>query len=245
MKTYVNYSMGVCSAYIACRLADEGQEPICVFSDTKREDSDTYRFGAEVAERWGLTVVDASDGRDLWEWFREHNMIPARQLPACSIALKVKPSQKFYESAEPGRIAYGFDIDEEERVERTRARWTLRQHQPFFPLLDWQVSKAQCMGYFVKHGIAIPRMYRHFPNANCLPCKNFQRADWVALRYYYPEVFAKARQFENESGLRWSQDGYRLDDIEAEALTPSRKGRRALPTPAFSFDAGCDRCAVN
>lgn len=237
--------MGVCSAYIACRLADEGQEPICVFSDTQREDEDTYRFGYEVVCRWSLTLINASDGRDLWQWFSEHKMIPARQLAACSIALKVKPSQRFYADANPGRIAYGYDIGEEDRAERTRDRWTLEKHTPFFPLIDWNVSKAECMGYFLQHGIPIPRMYAHFPHANCLPCKNFRAPDWVAFRFYYPEKFQEARAFENTSGLRWMQDGPTLDDIEAMSATPTRRGRRSLPSPAFSFDAGCDRCASN
>ena len=246
MRTYVNYSMGVCSAYIACRLADEGHNPLCVFSDTKREHADMYRFGYEVAKRWGLQLVDASDGRDLWEYFEQQKMIPARQFAACSIALKIKPSQRFYKGAEPGRIAYGYDVGEEDRAERTRSRWGLPNHEPFFPLIDdWQVSKAECMGYFIKHGIAIPAMYAHFPNANCMPCKNYSRADWVALRFFYPDYFQAAREFENRTGLRWMQDGTTLDEIEAEAATPSRKGRRALPVPSFSFDAGCDRCAVN
>ena len=146
MKTYVNYSMGVCSAYIACRLQDECQSPICVFSDTMREDEDTYRFGREVAERWGLTIVEASAGIDLWDWFKANKMIPARQYPACSIALKIKPSQKFYETAEPGRIVYGYDLGEEDRAERTRSRRTLKQHEPWFPMLEWGVSKEQAMG---------------------------------------------------------------------------------------------------
>lgn len=249
MKTYVNYSMGVCSAYIACRLADEGEEPICVFSDTKREDQDTYRFGYEVANRWQLKLIDASDGRDLWDYFKQQKMIPARQLAACSITLKVKPSQKFYESAEPGRIAYGYDLGEEDRAERTANRWTLKNHTPIFPMIEWQVSKSEAMGYFLKHGIAIPRMYAHFPNANCMPCKNYQRRDWEALRHFYPEKFTEAKVFEVVSGLRWMQDGPTLTELEAEleatGRTYSRKGRHALPTPSFSFDAGCDRCAVN
>jgi 3'-phosphoadenosine 5'-phosphosulfate sulfotransferase (PAPS reductase)/FAD synthetase len=75
-QTIVFYSGGICSAYIACRLRDGGENPLCLFSDTKREDIDTYRFLWEVGKRWDLDIREASDGRDLWQWFRENNMIP-------------------------------------------------------------------------------------------------------------------------------------------------------------------------
>lgn len=89
----VLYSMGICSAYIACRLQDECARPVCLFSDTKHEDEDTYRFGWEVAERWGLNVVEASHGGDLWNTWRTKHMIPARQISQCSRDFKILPSR--------------------------------------------------------------------------------------------------------------------------------------------------------
>jgi len=249
MKTIVLYSMGICSAYIACRLKDEGQEPTCLFSDTKREDEDTYRFGWEVAARWGLNVVDASDGRDLYDLFREEGFIPARQITRCSIALKIKPSQAYLESiTEAGRVAYGYDLGEEDRAERTERRWRHPSLAAWFPLLDWGVSKAQCFGYFAAHGIDVPRVYAHFSHANCLPCKNFRVNDWLALQYHYPEKFAEAAEFERDTGLKWMQeaDAPRLLELPVLNAAPGRKGRRKLPAsePAFAFDMGCDRCAI-
>lgn len=243
MKTFVNYSMGVCSTYIAARLKDEGHDPICVFSDTKREDIDTYRFGCEIVEKWELKLVDASDGRDLFDFFEQQKMIPARQYAACSIALKILPSQMFYEKQEPGTIAYGYDLDEEDRAERTRAKWSLTNHTPVFPMLEWQVSKSEAMGYFVKHGIKLPRTYQHFSHANCMPCKNWRKNDWVACLHFYPSVFIGAMEFEDRTGLRWMQDGPTLREIYKSHTPYTRKRRKKLPVPSFSFDIGCDRCA--
>lgn len=240
----VLYSMGICSAYIACRLQDECQNPVCLFSDTKREDEDTYRFGREVAERWGLNVVEASHGGDMWDWFREHKMIPARQLSACSLEFKILPSRTWLQQ-NIGRVAYGYEPGEEKRAERTERNWDL-PHKLWFPLLEWGVSKAQCFGYFAQHGIRPPRMYQHFQHANCLPCKNFRTPDWIALAFHYPEKFAEAAAFESVNGLRWMQDGPTLIELALSDEIPTRKGRRKLAgaEPAFSFDMGCDRCAI-
>jgi 3'-phosphoadenosine 5'-phosphosulfate sulfotransferase (PAPS reductase)/FAD synthetase len=247
VRDIVNYSMGICSAHIACRLKDDGQDPICLFSDTKREDEDTYRFGYEVARRWGLTITDASDGRDLWDVFRSWKMIPARQVAGCSRQMKIEPSQKFLAAFEgAARVAYGYDRTEEDRAERTRARWAFPNLLVWFPLIEWEVDKAQCFGYFARHGVEPPRVYQHFQHANCLPCKNFMRKDWEALAYHYPEKFAEALAFEAETGLRWMQDGPHLSELAVNE-TPSRKGRRklAMAEPAFDFTIGCDRCAID
>lgn len=245
MRDIVFYSMGICSAYIACRLQDECREPICLFSDTKREDEDTYRFGQQVAERWGLNFVEASHGGDLWEKFRRG--IPSRQHNWCSLDYKITPSRAYLQSmTEPYRVAYGYDLGEKRRVERTQQNWDL-PGSVWFPLIEWEVSKAQCFGYFQHHGIAPPRIYQHFQHANCLPCKNFREKDWIALAYHYPEKFAEAATFEAINGLRWMQDGPRLIDLALSDKVPSRKGRRklAVEEPAFSFDMGCDRCAID
>lgn len=240
----VAYSMGICSAYIAVRWQEDGKNPICLWSDTKREDDDTYRFAREVADRWNLNIVEASDGRDLWDVFRQQKMIPARQVPMCSIRMKIKPAQEWFTANDdkPGLVAYGYDMDEEDRAARTLARWPYRNLRPVFPLLDWGVSKAQCFGLFNERGIQPPRMYRHFRHANCLPCKNFRRNDWNALLKHYPEKFEEAARFEEETGLRWMQDGPLLRVVEEERKDAKRR-KLPMAEPAFSFDMGCDACA--
>ena len=248
MSDIVLYSMGICSAYIACRLQDECKKPICLWSDTKREDADTYRFGQEVASRWGLNIVEASQGGDLWETFAAWKMIPARQLSACSLEFKIKPSRAYLAQVKDGsRVAYGYETGEQKRADRTLAHWDMPHLPVWFPLIEWGVTKAQCFGYFAEHNIKPPRMYRHFQHANCLPCKNFREPDWIALAYHYPEKFAEAAAFESVNGLRWMQDGPKLIEIALSDKVPSRQGRKKLAgaEPAFSFDMGCDRCAID
>lgn len=242
MNDYVTYSMGICSTYIAARLAETCKNPVCVWSDTGGEDGDTYRFGLEVAERFDLEIIEASSGIKLFDWFERNKMIPARQIPACSIELKILPSQRFFQNSEPGRVAYGYDIDEEDRAERTLDRWKFPHLTPWFPLVEWGVSKADCFGYFLEKNIQPPRMYKHFKHANCLPCKNFRVNDWLALAHFYPEVFARSVEFENRTGLRFMQDGPLLRDMDIKRQS-KRRGHKGYYEPAFSFDSGCDACS--
>jgi 3'-phosphoadenosine 5'-phosphosulfate sulfotransferase (PAPS reductase)/FAD synthetase len=250
MTEIVLYSMGIASAYIACRLQDECHKPVCLWSDTKREDEDTYRFGREVAERWDLNVVEASHGGDLWDTWAKQNFIPARQLGQCSKDFKIIPSRAYLDTLEQAgasvRVAYGYDMDEQKRADRTLSHWDYKAVSVWFPLIEWGVSKQQCFGYFHQHGIKPARMYAQFQHSNCLPCKNFREKDWLALAYHYPEKFAEAAAFELKQDLRWMQDGPKLIELAMSEKMPSRQGRRNLAgeEPAFSFDQGCDRCAI-
>jgi hypothetical protein len=249
-REIVTYSMGVCSAYIACRLQETCQRPLCVFSDTKAEDEDTYRFGQEVAAQWGVETDEASDGRHLWDFFREQHLIPARQIPACSIAMKIKPFEawldRFVESGGTGRVAVGYEAEEWDRIEGRLKHWKRKEVSLWFPLVEWGVSKAQCFGFFLERGITPPRIYRHMNHANCLPCKNFRMNDWVALRHHYPEKFDAAQALEEEMGVTWMQDGTALRAVPV--YEPQKRGRArklTMTAPAFNFEMGCDACGVD
>lgn len=252
MQDIVFYSMGICSAYIACRLKDECADPVCLFSDTKREDIDTYRFGHEVAKRWELNVADASNGMDLWDWFRIHKMIPARQLSPCSLAFKIIPSRAWLDEHFESKgieavVSIGYDRNEQRRADKALEHWDYKHIKLRFPLIEWQVDKAQCFGYFAEHNVEPSRVYRHFQHSNCMPCKNFREPDWIAYAYHYPSGFAEAATFELRNGLKWMQDGPTLVELALSDKVPSRKGRRKLASeePAFSFDMGCDRCSMD
>ncbi|HEU0144255.1 MAG TPA: phosphoadenosine phosphosulfate reductase family protein, partial [Nitrososphaera sp.] len=177
MQEIVRWSMGICSSYIAVRLQEDGLQPICLWSDTKREDEDTYRFGHEVAERFNLHVVEASHGEDLWAYWKRIHFLPARQVSQCSREFKIEPSQEWLEEYQYqhqhqadaegrcARVAFGYDFGnskEKLRAAGLLARWNCLHIGVWFPLMEWQVTKQQCFGFFYERGIEPPAMYRHF-----------------------------------------------------------------------------------
>lgn len=250
VQDIVRYSFGICSAYTAVRLKEQCKEPICLYSDTKREDEDTYRFGFEVAKKWNLNMVEASDGRDLWDVFRQENFIPHRKYNSCSVRMKIAPAEAWLkEFCGSANVWFGYDINEEDRAEKLLARWPHSNLTPRFMLMEESVTKAACFGFFQQHGIAPPSIYQHFQHANCLPCKNYSELDWQAFRYYYPEKFEDAQKLETEDGLKWmfGDDRPYLKDLPMIDGAPSRKGRHRLPVnaPEFSFHMDCDACAVD
>jgi hypothetical protein len=160
--------------------------------------------------------------------------------------MKIKPAQAFLEGyAQPGLVAYGYELGEEERSERTDSHWKHEFLKPWYPLQRWKITKEQCFGYFNRHNVKSPRIYRHFKHANCLPCKNFRLNDWLALAYHYPDKFREACDFETETGLKWMQDGPYLRDLPPATVPTSRRRKLAMIEPAFDFEMGCDRCAMD
>lgn len=77
MKNYVTFSMGICSAYIAARLAETCQNPVCVWSDTGGEDEDTYRFGREQ-ECFGFFADRGIPAPRMYRHFRHANCLPCK-----------------------------------------------------------------------------------------------------------------------------------------------------------------------
>ncbi|HEY7821247.1 MAG TPA: hypothetical protein VIG24_00340, partial [Acidimicrobiia bacterium] len=94
MKHVVMFSGGIGSWAAAKRVAEaHGTDDLyLVFSDVKGmnpsphigEDEDTYRFIREAAENVGGELVLLSDGRDIWEVFKEKRFLGNSRLANCS-----------------------------------------------------------------------------------------------------------------------------------------------------------------
>lgn len=78
MKHIVAYSGGLGSYFTAKRLIERGinkEDIILLFHDTKVEDEDLYRFLKESTQKLGIPLTDYSDGRTIWEVFKDYNYL--------------------------------------------------------------------------------------------------------------------------------------------------------------------------
>ncbi|MCH8476356.1 MAG: phosphoadenosine phosphosulfate reductase family protein [Wenzhouxiangella sp.] len=143
---------------------------VLLFTDTKFEDEDTYRFLHEAAENVGAPLEVIEDGRDIWEVFRDKKFLANSRVDVCSRILKRELADKWIaERYTPENvICYtGIDWTEIHRHERLSVRklpWIYKA-----PLCEPPMyTKAELHEWATSEGLKKQRLYEMgLPHANC------------------------------------------------------------------------------
>lgn len=238
MKHFVNRSGGKGSWYTGRRvidLASPGDEVHFVFADTNMEDEDLYRFLAdteeadrEYAESRGATPVfhSLSDGRDVWEVFRDVRYLGNTRIDPCSKILKRDLIRKFLDENfdVDDTVCYiGIDWSESHRFEKAKPYWEPYQLQAPLTEPPW-VDGNDILAELERVGIEPPRLYAMgFPHNNCGGfCVKGGQGAFKLLLEKMPERFAYHEQKEQE--LR----EYLGKDV---AILRDRRGGTVKPLP--------------
>ena len=86
MKQIVSYSGGL-GSFMAAHLtvAKHGKEnTLLVFTDTKTEDEDLYRFLNQTSDALGCEFITLADGRNIWEVFTDVRFQGNSRIDPCS-----------------------------------------------------------------------------------------------------------------------------------------------------------------
>jgi len=141
-----------------------------LFTDTKTEDEDLYRFINQAAEAVGSELIVLTEGRDVWELFFDQKFIGNTRVDICSRILKRDLARDWInENCDPAdtAIVLGIDWTEIHRYERAIPHWkpyTLNAPMVESPLM----SKDEMIQWARDLGIEPPRLYAMgFPHNNC------------------------------------------------------------------------------
>jgi len=198
------FSGGVGSWGAARRVADEhGSDGlVLLFTDTKIEDPDLYRFLYEAAADVGGSLEILADGRSPWEVFRDVRFIGNTRIDPCSRILKRDLARAWVNSncePETTTIYVGIDWTEDHRLPRMQAAW-----EPFTveaPLCNPPlIAKADLLAELEARGIERPALYREgFPHNNCGGfCIKAGHAQFALLLEQRPCTFAEHERREAE-----------------------------------------------
>ena len=176
LPAYIVNTSGGLSSFEALRRAIEqkGKEHVHpVFADTLSEDPDLYRFLDDQERYFGITIDRLSDGRDIWEVFRDRKAIklPRQNNTApCSTFLKRKIIEEAVKAAyATGTYIHvaGLDWSETHRIEQFKAAhpdaecWFPCNEKPY----PDNCSIAECLESV---GIKVPELYTlGFSHNNC------------------------------------------------------------------------------
>jgi len=202
MKHIVSYSGGLNSFATAERVINKNgkENVVLVFTDTKSEDEDLYRFLDETIKFLGCEYIRLADGRNIWQVFWDMNFMSNSRVDNCSQILKrslfKRWLKKNYKPKEA--ILYvGFDWNETHRLPKMQKRYSPFQVKA--PLMDAPyIEKTDIMARCKEIGIEIPKLYKlGFMHNNCGGfCVKTGQAQFKILLQKMPEryVYHEAEQ---------------------------------------------------
>lgn len=240
-KNIVCYSGGHSSALVAVEAVRKyGKDNVVLLNhdiSSKVEHADIKRFKQEVADYLGLPVTQAN-----MEGFEELPPLKiARKLECftnmqtqqalCTHRLKTEPFMNWLkDNYQPGdKILYGFDVNEEYRIQRRIGVMGINGYLTDYPLARWDRTIVN----IEDAGIARPITYKIFKHANCIGCLKAGRQHWYIVYCLYPEIYEEAIEAENEIGYSIIKDIYleelvpKYKAMQAAGICPSEKGNSA------------------
>lgn len=174
VRRVVMFSGGISSWAAAKRVAQlHGTANLTLlFTDTRMEDEDLYRFLNEAAANVGGELVTLTEGRTPWEVFHDVRFLGNSRVDPCSRILKREQADRWLDkNCDPTQtVCYvGIDWTEVHRIERLAKRRAEDGWRYEAPLCDapW-MSKAEVMAWAKAEGITPPRLYAMgFSHNNC------------------------------------------------------------------------------
>ena len=222
-----------------------------LFTDTKEEDADTYRFLQDAAANVGAPLVTAAGGRSLWEVFRDEGMIGNSQADVCSRILKREVAARWLaENASPGdTVLLGYSCEEMHRYRRAKACYEAMGYLCRAPLCEPPLLSArEIKDWARREGLAEQRLYKlGFPHANCGGfCVKAGHAHFRHLLQTLPDVYRRHEAEEEALRTRLGKDVSVLRDRRGGKTVPltmrSRSARIEASGQCDLFDWGGCGC---
>lgn len=221
-RVLCRFSCGAASA-VATKLAlAKYPHAEIYYCDTGSEHDDNPRFIADCEKWFGrrVEILKSEKYANVQEVFEDRRFLVSHQGAPCTSEMKRKPGDSVWQMGDVE--IYGYTVEEKHRV----LKWQAQNFDRIIecPLIEKELTKADCLGWLARAGIELPVMYRlGFRNNNCIGCvKARDNIDyWKRTRKYFPGTFAKRARLERELGTtinRVTRGGVRreiyLDEIE-------------------------------
>lgn len=192
----VFYSGGINSFFAAQRVIEsyEKDKVRLVFTDTKQEDEDLYRFLVETSNYLDVPLTWLSEGRDVWQVMNDVRLLGNTKYDPCSRVLKRQYARSYIEKNFKWRntlLVFGIDWSEDHRINSIRDHYF--PYKCLFPLTQKPFNTYQY--YFdrlLSMNISIPQLYKHgFTHNNCGGfCIKAGKAHFRRLLNNLPERYA-------------------------------------------------------
>lgn len=225
MKHIVCYSGGHSSALVAVEVSRKfgAENTILLNHDISGwvESPDIKRFKVQVANRIGVPITFANigglSGENLPDQFDVTIKAKAFKVDSgpelCTSRLKTEPFMSWLKENYPEKnciINYGFDANEQHRIQRRSSIMGGLGYRTDYPLALWSERSIHSIEEI---GISRPMQYGAFKHANCVGCLKAGKQHWYIVFCERPDIFEKAKMAEEVIGYSIISDAY-LDELE-------------------------------
>lgn len=224
--TVLHYGMGTNSVAMACELVARDWRPdLILAADTGGEKPHTYQHALMMSDwlekngfpRITFVKYRTKEGIELTleEDCRVRGSLPsiAFGFKSCSERWKIRPQNKFLSTWAPALEVWarsekvtklvGFDAGEPQRAKDFNDdKYLVR-----YPLIEWDMDRDDCVAAIQRAGVPLPG------KSACFFCPSTKKAEVVALRRDYPELYERAIAMETRAmpnvavaglGRRWA-----------------------------------------
>lgn len=231
-----HFSCGAASA-VATKLAiaEFGHDRVAIYNAfIVEEDADNRRFLADC-EKWfshPITVLrDTQFGASAREVWRRERFIKSAFGASCSRALKRDVLEAV--TTLDDLHVYGYTADEANTVRAKR----FLSAGGLCPLIDRNLSHADCLGVVERAGLLLPLRYRQgYGNANCTGCCKGGMGYWNKTRRDSPADFIEVAEIQRSIGP--------AANFFADRETGQRFSLYDLPPDAGRHDEEAPECSL-
>ncbi len=216
MKVVSWFSCGAASA-VASKLAIKKYNDVDVVRiELASEHSDNDRFAKDISN-WLNRLIKSirhKEYKSSWDVFNAKKYIQNQYGAPCTLILKKQVREEYERNNRVDLQIFGYTFEEKHRAERLQENFPEIKFE--FPLIDNQLSKADCLAIIQDTGIELPEMYKlGFNNNNCIGCPKGGMGYWNKIRKEFPEQFERMEKLERT--LKYSIFDCYLDELDPNA----------------------------
>ena len=159
------------------------------------EDEGLYKFLNQCESYLDIKIERFSDGRNIWEVFRDERFIGNSRVPLCNRVLKRELLERKLRESYPSKnvvLFLGYEYDEKSRMEIAQNKWNEKGYEVSFPLSEPPyLNQEDLIDNIEECGLVIPRLYRlGFTHNNCGgACVQAGIKQWLLLLKLFPERY--------------------------------------------------------
>lgn len=168
------------------------------FSDTGAELKEVYDFLDKLEAYLGKEIKRLSSGKDFDHWLSVYNgFLPSAKQRWCTREMKIKPFEAFVGDDEV--VSYiGIRADENREGYISHKK----NIKAVFPFVEDGIVRDDVF-QMLEDSVGVPEYYKWRSRSGCYFCFFQRQSEWLGLKREHPELFEKAREYENRKRERF------------------------------------------